>query len=275
MAALQQRTFFVVSDGTGRTCQTVLKAALVQYPEEPIQLVIKPNVRTPEEAQAIVVEAAEADAVLFYTMVVPQLRRAIAQASKEHLVPCVDVLGPTLSAFHTLFGITSSTPGLLYQREKEHFDRLDAIDYTLNHDDGAGLRDLNRADVILVGVSRASKSSTCFYLAYQGIRAANVPLFADREPPIELQEVDPKRVIGLTMNVHRLQAIRQARVQSLGAVSLDQYDDRREVARELRAGNAIMAKYNWHSIDVSFKATEEVAREVVMRLRAVEQGLVE
>ncbi|MCK4872844.1 MAG: kinase/pyrophosphorylase [Phycisphaerales bacterium] len=264
MAERDARAIFVVSDGTGRTCKHVLLAALVQYPNEDVNLVTRPDIRTAKKATAVVDEAAEADAVIFFSLVADETRQAIKKAAKERLVPFVDVLGQTLSALHTLFSQTHDMqPGLLYTKQKEYFDRVDAIDYTLKHDDGQRLDELDKANVVLVGVSRASKSSTCFYLAYRGVRAANVPLFHDREPPQELLDLDPNKVIGLTVNAHRLQSIREARLHILGAKDIDYYYDPRTVARELRAAIALMNGRGWRTIDVSYKAIEEVASEII------------
>lgn len=263
----KSRIIYVVSDGTGRTCQQVLQAALVQYEDEPVRLAIKPGVRSGSQAEAIVSEAAAEDALIFFTLVADEPREAIIAAAKRQFVPFVDVLGQTLTAFRNLFASSSrGEPGLLYKVEKPFFDRMDAIDYTLRHDDGLRLGELDQAHVVLVGVSRASKSVTCFYLAYRGIRAANVPLLADRPPPDELLALNPQRVIGLTLNVHRLQTLRAHRVQMLGLPGLPDYDDRRVVARELRNSQAQMALHGWRSIDVSFKAVEEVATEIVNML---------
>jgi len=153
--------------------------------------------------------------------------------------------------------------GLSYQLQKEHFDRIDAVDFTLEHDDGCGSRDLHHADVVIVGVSRVSKSVTCFYLSYEGVRAANVPLLPNQAPMPELLRVNREKVIGLTMNANRLQSVRQARVDTMGRGSFDEYADRRAIVEELRWANDVMNRQGWRSIDVSYKSVEEVAKEVL------------
>jgi regulator of PEP synthase PpsR (kinase-PPPase family) len=150
---------------------------------------------------------------------------------------------------------------------KERFDRIDSVEYTLHHDDGCAANELGDADVVLVGVSRSCKSTVCFYLGYSGVRAANVPLFIDAEPPPELLKIDPRRVIGLTTNPHRLRSVREARMRGWGMDVHDEYGDRRNIARELRAANELMEKHGWRCVDTSYKAIEEIAREVVGLLK--------
>lgn len=261
------RKIFIVSDGTCRTCEHVVNAALVQFTGEKISISRRANVTTSKKATKVVTEAAKAGAIIFHTLASEEARAFMKEAAQNHMVPTVDILGPVLSALN--FSFTSSPinkPGLMYKAHKEYFDRIDAIDYTLKHDDGVRAHDLHKADVVLVGVSRVSKSSTCFYLGYRGIRAANVPLFVNQDPPPELLKIDPHKVIGLTTNLSRLQSVRQTRLVSMGVSSMLEYVDSDEVASEIRAANILMAKYGWRSIDVSYKAIEEVARAVLILL---------
>jgi regulator of PEP synthase PpsR (kinase-PPPase family) len=154
-------------------------------------------------------------------------------------------------------------PGLAYALQRDHFDRVDAVSFTLEHDDGAGLDTLAKADVVLVGVSRVSKSVTCFYLGYRGIRAANVPLIPNHKPPEQLVAMPAERVIALTVNANRLQSLRDARQQAMGAGELGSYVDARAIRDELRFAERLAKKHHWRLIDVSYMAVEEVAREVL------------
>ena len=209
-------------------------------------------------------EARDARAVVFYTLVGDATRDAMARAARRLLVPVVDVLGPAFSALHDLFKrAPCATPGLLYASNREHFDRQEAIEYTLKHDDGQHPHELDAADVVLVGVSRVSKSSTCFYLAYEGIKAANVPLVPGVPHPPELQQLKPERVIGLRMNVHRLMTVREGRAGDLGIEPTNDYFCERAIARETIEANRLMDAHGWRSIDVSYMAVEEIARDVL------------
>jgi len=262
-------TIYMISDGTCRTCDHVVKAALVQFSHVGAQLIRKANVRRPETVRNLIDKAADERALVFYTLVEPRARRAIQEAARERMVPTVDLLGPALGALYDLFSrAPRSKPGILYRSAKEQFDRIDAVEYTLHHDDGVGLHELKDADVVLVGVSRCCKSTTCFYLGYSGVRAANVPLFVDTEPPTELLHVDPRRVIGLTTNPHRLRSVREARMRGWGMDPGDEYGGKARIARELRAAHELMTKYGWRCVDVSYKGVEEIAREVMQLLKA-------
>lgn len=263
MATDRQHNIYLLSDGTCRTCETVVKAVLVQFDQVGVHLTRKANVRRAKTVTRLIEQAARDGALVFYTLVSDKARKAIQNAAREHFVPVVDLLAPVMVSLYDLFkSAPRAEPGILYKSNKAHFDRIDAVEYTLHHDDGVGVHELDQADVILVGVSRASKSTTCFYLGYRGIRAANVPLFADSDPPPELLRIDPRRVIGLTVNPHRLQTVRETRLRGWGIGLSDDYANKIQIARELRAANAQMAKYGWRSIEVSYKAIEEIAREV-------------
>ncbi|MFH2053692.1 MAG: pyruvate, water dikinase regulatory protein [bacterium] len=259
-------TIYIVSDGRGDTCHQWLRSALVQFMGQRFDLMRWSEVLTAAEVDRIVDSAARCGATIFYTMVGDETRQAMVRRSQELLVPAVDVLGPAFAALHDLFNSAPSrTPGLFYATERESIDRHAAIDFTLKHDDGQRPGGLDMADVVLVGVSRSSKSSTCFYLAYQGVKAANVPLVPDRPVPQQLLELPRNRVVGLVMNVPRLVTLREARATNLGYDFTHGYSDRREVARDVRHANALMQQHGWRTVNASYLAIEEIAREV-MRL---------
>lgn len=267
MARTRTPAILIVSDGRGETASQVLKAAAVQFEGQRYRETRRAGIRTPEEVERIVSEAAKSGAVIFYTLVGEETRRAMRKTSGRRLVPTVDVLGPAFSALNDQFKRKrGATPGLLYALERDRLDRMTAFDYTQTHDDGQRPHELSRADVVLVGVSRASKSSTCFFLAFEGIRAANVPLVPSIPPPAQLLRLPRNRVIGLRVNVDRLIAVREARAQDLGMRGAEAYLDRRAIAAEVIAANRLMDQHGWHSIDVSYLAIEEIATEV-MRLR--------
>ena len=269
-------TIYLVSDGTCRTCAQVVRAVLVQFSQVNIKQVKKAQVRSPELAREIIAEAAQQRALVFYTLVEDHVRRAIQEAARELMVPLVDVLGPVLTGLYDLVArAPRAKPGILYAENKAHFDRVDAVEYTLHHDDGVGVHELADADVVIIGVSRACKSTTCFYLGYSGIRAANVPLVPGCDVPPEVLQVDQRRVIGLTSNPHRLQTIREARLRGWGMDLHDEYGDRRHIAQELRTANELMQKHGWKVIDTSYKAIEEIAREIIQTLEDAGVGPVE
>jgi regulator of PEP synthase PpsR (kinase-PPPase family) len=260
---------FVVSDGRGETCSQVLQAALVQFEGQDFELVVRSDIRAADQVAAVVEEAADRDATIFYTLVTQETRWALSQLAARSLVPVVDILGPSFSALHDLFQrAPSGKPGLFYASDRERFDRQTAIDYTLKHDDGRRPDELPLADIVLVGVSRAAKSTTCFYLAFQGIKAANVPLVYGTPLLPQLKTMDPSKVIALSVNVSRLMTVRQARAANLGGRHLDYYTDKREVANEVIHAANLVKQHGWRSIEASYLAVEEIAREVVKMLPA-------
>ncbi|MHC4080264.1 MAG: pyruvate, water dikinase regulatory protein [Planctomycetota bacterium] len=267
--------FFIVSDGRGETATRLVKSALVQFEGREHRFQTFAGVRTAKRVREIVEDAAACQATVFYTLVASQTRDAIQEHATRLLVPAVDVLGPTLSALFDLFkSEPASKPGLLYDSDRAYFDRMVAIDFTIKHDDGQNPQTLNEADVVLVGVSRASKSSTSFFLGYSGIRTANVPLIPGIKPPSELLKLDRRVVIGLAINARRLKTVREVRARSLGGQAVRGYLDDDEIVREIRHANELMAKRRWRSVDVSYKAIEEIAKEVAelrgIRLRIPE-----
>lgn len=273
MPADSPPTLFVVSDGRGQTCSSVLHAALVQFEGQPHQIVQEADVLTRERVEAIVAEAARCHGVVFYTLVADEPRRALRDAAARWAVPVVDVLGPALSALHDCFHREQrAEPGLLYRSEREAFDRHDAIDFTLKHDDGGRPDGLERADVVLVGVSRSAKSSVGFYLAYHGVKAANVPLVPGMGLPKALLALPKERVIGLLVNPARLVALRESRQRHLGAPGPSAYTDIEAVREEVRAASRTMTANGWATIDASYMAVEEVAREIMRRLGRPERS---
>lgn len=253
----------VVSGGTGRTCQQVVRAALAQFPGVRPQVVVHSGVDSVEAALRIAESAAVAGAVVCHSLVHPDVRERFITSVERRGVPCVDILGPLLGALEDALGVPPlGKPGLSQELHKEQFDRMDAVDFTLAHDDGQRVDGLHRADLVLVGVSRVSKSVTCFYLAYRGVRAANVPLGDQWPPPGELLSLPVHKVVGLTMNPHRLRLLREMRLPSLGSAAGD-YAREASIQAELRAAERLMQAQGWRVIDVSYKAVEEVAHELL------------
>ena len=267
-------SIYVVSDGRGQTCSRVLQAALVQFEGHQLTIVQESGVRTRERVWEIVEAAAQAEAVVFYTLVEDATRRAMLRAATRLAVPVVDVLGPSLSALHGLLKRDpTAKPGLLYASEREEFDRHEAIDYTLKHDDGLRPDELDQAHVVLVGVSRTAKSSTCFFLAYHGIKAANMPLLPGLPPPPQLLALDPRKVIGLWVNPTRLLFVRQERARTWRIGENIDYLDASKVKREVREARNLMHQHRWQIIDASYMAVEEIARDVIRLLEAKKASL--
>ncbi len=257
----------ILSGGTGRTAKQLLQAAMAQFPDVEITLQQQTKIRSAAKAIEIVRAASSSGALICHSLVDPKVRQAVEAEVRKLAVPCIDVLGPSLA----LLGDHLSTAprgkaGLLYEVHREQIDRMEAMDFTLAHDDGKRVTELRTADVVLVGASRTSKSVTCFYLAFRGIRAANVPLIPNQKPPLELTRLNPRRVIGLTMNASHLEFIRQHRLERISNRPVAHYADLRDIQAEIREIRELMSKHDWECIDVSYKATEEVADRVIEML---------
>lgn len=246
------------------TARQVLQAALAQFTDCHPEIVHQSKVRTSEVAVAVVHDAAEQKALICHSIVDPTVRRALDEEALKLAVPCIDVLGPALSLLAEHLKVQPrGHAGLLYELHREQLDRMDAVDFTLAHDDGKRMHELNQADIVLVGASRTSKSVTCFYLAARGIRAANVPIIPPQPVPRELARLSSRRVVGLTMSAAHLESIRQTRLDRISHRPVASYADLRDIRAELRAIRDLMNEMQWSCIDVSYKATEEVADQIV------------
>jgi len=260
----QDLSIVVISGATGRTATQVVQSALAQFDDPDARIVKKTNVRSAQEAARIVQNLAGQRAVICHSLVTPKVRDAVLMEARRQDIPTVDILGRVVAMLSDHLGTQPHRqPGLSYKHQKDYFDRIDAISFTLDHDDGARIHELSDADVVLVGVSRVSKSVTCFYIGYRGVRAANVPLIPTFEIPQQLLDLPSKSVIGLTVNPNRLLAVREARRQAMGGAPLEAYIDRREIRRELYFAESLMEKHRWRQIDVSYMSVEEVASNVL------------
>jgi regulator of PEP synthase PpsR (kinase-PPPase family) len=254
----------IISGATGRTAQQVVQSALAQFADPNVEIITKKNVRSQRAATKIVREFAGQDVVLCHSLVSPEVRNAVMEEAKQHMIPNVDILGRVVAMLSDHLGSKpKEKPGMSYKLQKGYFDRIDAVSFTLDHDDGARPDTLDKADVVIVGVSRVSKSVTCFYLAYRGIRAANVPIIPGYDLPEKLLTMPKEKVIGLIVNPGRLKSVREVRQDQLGAGQLDYYVDRADITRELRYAQEVIDRYGWRCLDVSYMAVEEVAREVM------------
>jgi len=262
----------VLSGGTGCTAERVLESALAQFSDHNIQIVRVANVSGCEGAVEAVANAANDGAIVCHTLVSPEVHAAVNEQLLRLNVPAVDPLGPVISLLADYLEVAPhGLAGLAAELRDEQFNRSDAVDFTLAHDDGQRIGSLAEADVVLTGVSRVSKSVTCFYLAARGVRAANVPLVPALPLPVELERVEPRRIIGLTMNSARLCAIRQARLNRISNRPVRDYADRQHLASELIHAKQLMDRHGWRCIDVSYRATEEVASEIIELLPQCER----
>lgn len=259
----------VISDGTGETASAITRAAMTQFQEKDIFFTRYKNIRTKEQIDAIFQEAAIHHDVVVYTIVSVELRTYIAELSKKDHVRSVDLMGPLLSAFSNFFEAEPTyTPGLLHAVNDQYFKRVAAIEFTLNHDDGRNINSLEEADVVLVGISRTSKTPLSMYLSLEGIKTVNVPIVLGIPLPEKLFQIDQRKIFGLTIDPDELFKIRKNRLSRLG-LSNDEgdYADFSKVNQEIDWATKIFSKNKrWPVFNVTGKALEETAAEIIKLL---------
>ncbi len=254
----------VVSDATGETAERVVRSALTQFEAAPVAVVRCGGVRTPEQVRAVVAEAALRDSLVVHTLVSDNLRQVMLREARIHGVDAMDLMGPALDrlAFH--LGVSPREKvGLFTQLTEATSRRIEAVEFAFRHDDGQVPEELDRAEIVLVGVSRTMKTPTTIYLAYHGWFAANVPIVPQIEPPPALLALPHERVFGLEMSPPRLAELRRARAEHLG-VPAESYSAPEAVRAELAHSQALCQRQGWRRIDVTGKSVEEVAREILV-----------
>ena len=257
---------FVVSDATGETAERMVRSALVQFEDAPVELVRRGNVRTPEQVLAVVREAVEGDSIILHTLVSDELRRLMLAEARTHGVDSFDMMGPVLERFATHLKLTpQEKPGLFRQLAEAKSREIEAVDFAFRHDDGQNADELGGAEVVLVGVSRSMKTPTMLYLAYRGWFAANVPIVLEVVPPPALLSLPHQRVFCLHMSPRRLQELRHARA-SEGGIPEEPYASLEQIRKELFYADELCRKHGWRRIETTGKSVEEVSREIIVLL---------
>ncbi len=264
----------LISDATGETLTTIAKAAAVQYSQvRPIEHV-HPLVRTQRQLDRVMQEVSSAPGIVLYTIVNQTLTAELERRCKELKVPCLHVLEPIMKVFEFYLG-APQTPIVAGQHvlDADYFRRIDALNFAMAHDDGQLPQDLNEADIIILGISRTSKTPTSIYLAQRGYKVANVPLVPGIDPPAALTAPHRAFVVGLVASPERIAEIRRNRVQLLADRPLDTYVDRTLIANELAQSRRLFARNGWPVIDVSRRSIEETAATILQFLndRAAEK----
>jgi regulator of PEP synthase PpsR (kinase-PPPase family) len=258
----------LVSDATGETLTTVARAATAQYTKVmPVEHAY-PLVRTQKQLDRVLAEIEEAPGIVLYTLVEEELAKRLEDYCRELSVPCLSILGPVLALLRSYLGTeTSHRVGAQHTLNAEYFKRIDALNYTMLHDDGQHVEDLEDADVVLVGVSRTSKTPTSIYLANRGVKTGNVPLVPGIPIAPSVENLSRPLVVGLYASPERIVQIRQNRLLGLKAHhDEDQYIDRKAVAEEVAFSRKLCTKHNWPSIDVTRRSIEETAAAVLKLL---------
>jgi [pyruvate, water dikinase]-phosphate phosphotransferase / [pyruvate, water dikinase] kinase len=275
MTANNSGTIYIISDGTGETASTMIRAALVQYPDKDIHLVRCKNIRTENQVDPLIQECFERQGLIVYTVVSESLRTKIREKANEKSIPAIDLLGPVLHVLDAYFGQSTHAPqaGLLRAVDSQYYKRIEAIEYTVKHDDGKTLSDLDLADIVLVGISRTSKTPLSVFLSHKGWKVANVPLVLNTPLPKELFTVDQRKIVGLIIDMDSLQRIRKNRLEKFGQDPGGEYASMSHIAQEIEYAHEIFkVNKRWPVFNVTERALEETAAEIT-RIVAARMGL--
>lgn len=258
----------LVSDATGETLITVARAATVQYTKVAPVEHIYPLVRSRKQLDRVLEEIEESPGIVLYTLLEDGLTSSLEDKCRELGVPCLSILGPVLQLLQSYLGSeTGHRVGAQHTLNAEYFKRIDALNYTMLHDDGQYIDDLEGADVVLVGISRTSKTPTSIYLANRGVKTANFPLVPGMPVPPQIEALTKPLVVGLFATPERIVQIRQNRILGLKAEQAnDQYVDKQSVAEEITFSRRLCARHGWPLIDVSRRSIEETAAAVLKLL---------
>jgi regulator of PEP synthase PpsR (kinase-PPPase family) len=252
----------IVSDSTGETAAKLVLALEAQFPEQPFEEVRHPRVESVEDLALAVSRARGRPAVMVYTLVEPGLRDEMRRLCRRARVHYCDLLGHPIESISRVAGVAARMePGARAPLDHTYFKRIEAIEFAVKYDDGIG-GGLDEADVVLVGVSRTSKTPLSIYLGYLGYKAANVPIVKDVDLPAALYEIDRAKIVGLTIDAQRLAEIREERVRSMGG-SRRRYADLEAVYQELETAAAVHRRLGCPVIDVSELSVEETAMRII------------
>ncbi|MEC9489043.1 MAG: pyruvate, water dikinase regulatory protein [Halanaerobium sp.] len=254
----------VLSDALGDTAEQVVNAGASQFNGNKIKVKKFNRIRTIQQIDLVFKQEVDKSTIVAYTLVEPPLRDYLDKAIERMGIPSIDIMGPVIKAFTETFHTEPKMePGLQHKLDREYFQRVDAIEFTVKFDDRNDARGIELADVVLVGVSRTSKTPTCIYLAYKGYKAANIPLVPEVNPPGLLLENPGRKVIGLTIDPELLMEIRYQRLKTLGLELNADYASLARIQEELDYADRIMRRVGCPIIDVTNKSVEESANEVL------------
>lgn len=260
----QMPVIYVISDALGETAEFVSRAAAAQFNGVRTRIRRVPYVRDEAHLDEILEEAVNDQAIVVYTLVLLELRNYLEKRAKEMGLRAIDILGPLIGAISAQTGLEPShIPNIIHRLDEQYFRKVEAIEFAVKYDDGKDPRGALYADVVLIGVSRTSKTPLSMYLAHKGIKAANIPLVPEVAPPEELFSISPRKVIGLTLRPDMLNQIRTERLKTLGLGASADYASLERIVRELEYAREVMKKVGCRIIDATGKAVEETASMIL------------
>ncbi|OGU63190.1 MAG: hypothetical protein A2W30_05065 [Ignavibacteria bacterium RBG_16_36_9] len=260
----KEYNIYIVSDGTGRTAEQALNAALIQFDDVKVNLIRRPKVRKEQKVIRVIKEAKENRGFIVHTLVTDKLREAMLRNGRKHNVDTIDLMGGLLARLSEEFSVSpAEKPGLFEQLNKTYFRRIETMEFAFHHDDGLRVNDLKKAEIVLLGVSRTFKTPLSIYLAFKGWFVANVPIVMGQEFPAIINKLLASNVFCLDTNARALAELRHARQNYLGGAVGD-YDDIEYIRMELMYARNIFSKNpGWAIINVTNKPIEEIASEIL------------
>ncbi|RAI03395.1 phosphoenolpyruvate synthase regulatory protein [Acuticoccus sediminis] len=272
MASVNRKRTFVhvhlVSDSTGETLMTASRAAVARYEDVEAIEHVYPLVRSDRQLDRVLAEIEDAPGIVMFTLVDPDILTRLQATCNELGLPCIDVLDPLVAVFQSYLNVQkASRIGAQHELDAGYFRRIEALNFAMRHDDGALPDDIDEADVVLIGVSRTSKTPTSIYLAHRGVRATNLPIVTDLPLPSNLFEARRALIVGLTASPERIVALRENRLISMNAERKgSSYVNRQAVAKEVTYARKLCAENGWPLIDVTRRSIEETAAAIVALL---------
>lgn len=259
----RRASIHVLSDSLGETGEMVALAAAAQFEPGAFRIERLQRVDDPSELRDVIDTHCGEHCIFLYTLVDESLRAEMNRLAAQKRVHAVDLLGPAVNLIAEVSGFKpTGEAGAVRRTDAGYFERIEAMEFAVKHDDGRNPEGLAEADIVLIGVSRTSKTPMSMYLAFKGYRVANIPLAKGSEPPIELEDVDPRKLFGLVSSAHTLVEIRRERMKELGMV-VPMYADLEQVERELEDARALMRRLGCIVINTDGRAIEETAQDIL------------
>ncbi|MDQ0158654.1 regulator of PEP synthase PpsR (kinase-PPPase family) [Alkalibacillus salilacus] len=265
---MNPKMFYIVSDSVGETAELMVKAAVSQFTDSDMRIQRIPYVEDLETLDEAVQTAKESEGLIAYTLVKTEFRERIKTKAEENQVVAMDLMGPLIENLKGYLDEEPALqPGLVHKLDEDYYKRIEAIEFAVKYDDGRDAKGILKADLVLIGVSRTSKTPLSQFLAHKQLKVANVPIVPEVEPPEELFQVHPSKCIGLNIDSEQLNHIRTERLRSLGLDGSANYAKEERIQEEIDYFNKIVDKIGCRTINVSTKAVEETANAILNTIR--------
>jgi len=264
-------TIYIISDSTGETVQNVVNAAVSQFDSDNIKLKLFAHVESTKDIKGIIDKINKEKNFIVYTIVKPELRSFLKEESQRKSIFSFDILGPLIENIERISGIVPKLkPGIIRKIDKQYFKRMEAMEFTVKYDACQGELDLSQADLVILGVSRTSKTPLSMYLAHKGIKVANIILDFEVEPPVSIYNLPKEKIVGLTIEPDNLIEIRTKRLKTLGLSDKSIYTDKERVLKEINYAENIYKKIGCPVIDITNKAIEDIATQILKIMKGEE-----